>query len=822
MRRLIIGALTAVPTLTMAPRWPVGDPQGWFAMHCGGGGEVQNIVVDPATPGRLYVLSDMEGLYRSDDYGRSWTILSRDLPEQQRYALATDPDRPERVYLGTHRGAFISDDAGLSWKPVAETIGHPVGLVAVAPAEPSTICLVRAAPDAADLTGEIGDAWVSRDRGVSFARRDYAGSFRSPGNAYAAAVCPTRASQIAIASDAGLFVSRDRGDTWQRQAPPPGSSGGCTGAAITPDGRFIYAVFRVANGARVYAARFGAISEASWTPVDHLEFDRDLRLLQPGQTGRDWDGEEYTEARGTVYARLAMDPRSCRAEYGMANRHRLLLGKTMKAHGDGLWEGWFDASAGTPTGGGWKRILSTAFQKGWEVDRGWDNYMQVSFAGYSGVRWGADREIYVAIGQGALRLDPRAPGFAKQGGAQPIYTSYVRTVGGHPFFTTRGWQSTYNVDMAAHDNYVLQSQADHGMIESWDGGKSWTKTHKFGSSGFRAWEGPLTNGQAWIVTRTNPPVALIGLGKGYGADDVPCGVFAMKIEKGTPEDRWFLLAGGDRALNGVTDYNGLDSPRDEENWKIVYRHSAMVEDAIKPGRVRVATQQRGIWVCDDALGLIAAGKPAFRQVYRGQEPIEKGSLVAHPLEENRIFFASGRSVMEGRGDAFRPFKTGDGAAGDVCAWAHNGKTYIAAVLRSIQDNSDEVWITDDDGAHWTRAIGRGDVRRLNPPVWFETSLAPPDDRTYTLSMQGICGYRDWIYIPCGAGTNMGVGMYRGTITGSGTNLRVVLEDFRGTYPSGGWHPYPRVNEGKILKILGKTYVAHATRGSGMIVRCIDE
>src|SRR5215212_7139323 len=51
--------------------------------------------------------------------------------------LAVDPHRPQRVYCGTFdAGLWVSDDAGVSWQPVAGTLPHQaVMAVAASPLE---------------------------------------------------------------------------------------------------------------------------------------------------------------------------------------------------------------------------------------------------------------------------------------------------------------------------------------------------------------------------------------------------------------------------------------------------------------------------------------------------------------------------------------------------------------------------------------------------------------------------------------------------------------------------------------------------------------
>lgn len=44
----------------------------WENMNPGGGGQIQGVSCDENKPGRIFLNSDVEGNYRSEDYGQSW------------------------------------------------------------------------------------------------------------------------------------------------------------------------------------------------------------------------------------------------------------------------------------------------------------------------------------------------------------------------------------------------------------------------------------------------------------------------------------------------------------------------------------------------------------------------------------------------------------------------------------------------------------------------------------------------------------------------------------------------------------------------------
>ena len=81
----------------------------WLSINPGAGGQVQNIVPDPNTPERLFLASDMEGIYESTDNGLSWQIKG-DLIHNRVFTVAVAPGNPNKVYAASMYGLEISND----------------------------------------------------------------------------------------------------------------------------------------------------------------------------------------------------------------------------------------------------------------------------------------------------------------------------------------------------------------------------------------------------------------------------------------------------------------------------------------------------------------------------------------------------------------------------------------------------------------------------------------------------------------------------------------------------------------------------------------
>ncbi len=90
------------------------------------GGRVQNIEPSPHRKGSAYyavyryLLGDFRPyIYRTEDYGRSWTLITKGIPSDWPVRVVReDPVRAGLLYAGTEFGAFISFDNGAEWRPL--------------------------------------------------------------------------------------------------------------------------------------------------------------------------------------------------------------------------------------------------------------------------------------------------------------------------------------------------------------------------------------------------------------------------------------------------------------------------------------------------------------------------------------------------------------------------------------------------------------------------------------------------------------------------------------------------------------------------------
>jgi len=107
-------------------------------------GTVSNIEPSRFEAGTAYITVDVHQLgdshpyiYRTRDYGRSWTAISEGIPYSilsYAHVVREDPTRPGLLYAGTENGLYVSFDDGDGWQPLQGDLPHaPVHWLTIQP-----------------------------------------------------------------------------------------------------------------------------------------------------------------------------------------------------------------------------------------------------------------------------------------------------------------------------------------------------------------------------------------------------------------------------------------------------------------------------------------------------------------------------------------------------------------------------------------------------------------------------------------------------------------------------------------------------------------
>jgi hypothetical protein len=140
-----------------------------------GGMGVHTILLDPASPDRIFVAISAAGVFRSDDRGQTWRPMNRGLksqgipnPEAEVghcvHRIAMHPSRPNVLFMQKHWDVMRSDDGGESWREVSGNLPTDFGFpIDVHAHEPETIYVVPIKSDSEHYPPE-GKLRVYRSR----------------------------------------------------------------------------------------------------------------------------------------------------------------------------------------------------------------------------------------------------------------------------------------------------------------------------------------------------------------------------------------------------------------------------------------------------------------------------------------------------------------------------------------------------------------------------------------------------------------------------------------------------------------------------------
>ena len=119
-----------------------------------GGMCLHTILIDPDNPHRIYVAISAAGAFRSEDAGETWKPINRGLKSQYIpdpeaevghcvHRIAMHPTRPDVLYMQKHWDVMRSNDGGDSWQEVSGDLPTDFGFtIDVHAHEPETVYVV--------------------------------------------------------------------------------------------------------------------------------------------------------------------------------------------------------------------------------------------------------------------------------------------------------------------------------------------------------------------------------------------------------------------------------------------------------------------------------------------------------------------------------------------------------------------------------------------------------------------------------------------------------------------------------------------------------
>ena len=126
------------------PKWQPGA--GGMCLH--------TIILDPSNPSRMYIAISAAGAFRTDDAGKTWKPINKGLKSQYIpdpaaevghcvHHVAMNKSRPDVLFMQKHWDVMRSDDAGDNWREVSGNLPTDFGFVIDVHAhEPETIYVI--------------------------------------------------------------------------------------------------------------------------------------------------------------------------------------------------------------------------------------------------------------------------------------------------------------------------------------------------------------------------------------------------------------------------------------------------------------------------------------------------------------------------------------------------------------------------------------------------------------------------------------------------------------------------------------------------------
>ncbi|MGC2196804.1 MAG: glycoside hydrolase [Terriglobales bacterium] len=258
------------------------------------GGRTVAMTGIPGKPNVFYMAPNNGGVWRTTDYGLTWTPIFDDQPTGSIGALAVAPSNPDIIYVGSGEGLrrpdlsvgdgiYKSTDGGHGWQHLGLRDAQQIGSILVDPKDSNRV-LVAALGHPYGPNPERG-IFRSLDGGATWDKVlfkdentggvDLAFDPRNPQTIYgvmwASRRPPWTTSGAFGASGSGLYKSVDGGTTWRQLSKglPSGSDLGRVGIAIAPsDPSHMYAMVQSDKAGGVYRSEDAG---ESWQRVNSEE-----------------------------------------------------------------------------------------------------------------------------------------------------------------------------------------------------------------------------------------------------------------------------------------------------------------------------------------------------------------------------------------------------------------------------------------------------------------------------------------------------------------------------------------------------------------------
>ena len=267
---------------------------------------MQDIAVDPTKPQRWYVAAASGGVWKTENSGTSWTPIFDDQGSFSIGCVTLDPGNPLTVWVGTGEnksqrsvaygdGVYRSDDGGKSWKNMGLKNSEHIGKILVHPKDSDVVFVAAQGPlwsaggdRGLYKTTDGGKTWkavltVSEHTGAT----DVVLDPRNPKVMLAATHQRRRHVWTLIngGPESAIYKSTDGGETWRKVTRGlPTEDLGRIGLAVSPVAPdIVYATVEAANDAQ--------------------------GIFRSTDGGESWEKRSNYVAQGMYYGELFADPK---------------------------------------------------------------------------------------------------------------------------------------------------------------------------------------------------------------------------------------------------------------------------------------------------------------------------------------------------------------------------------------------------------------------------------------------------------------------------------------------------------------------------------
>jgi photosystem II stability/assembly factor-like uncharacterized protein len=275
-------------------------------------GRIADIAVDPTKPSRWYVAVASGGVWRTENTGTTWTPVFDNEGAFSIGCVTLDPSRPHTIWVGTGEnksqrsvaygdGVYRSDDGGKSWKNMGLKASEHIGRILVHPKDSNVVFVAAQGPlwsaggdRGLYKTVDGGKTWkavltVSEHTGAT----DVVMDPRDPDVLLAATHQRRRHVWTLIngGPESAIYKSTDAGETWRKVTRGlPTEDLGRIGLAVSPASPdVVYATVEAANDAQ--------------------------GVFRSTDGGESWEKRSNYVAQGMYYGEIFADPRDADRVY---------------------------------------------------------------------------------------------------------------------------------------------------------------------------------------------------------------------------------------------------------------------------------------------------------------------------------------------------------------------------------------------------------------------------------------------------------------------------------------------------------------------------